>query len=519
MFRHRSARDVRFRDRIILAALCAGGFGAVLLLANWWFRAEHVANLPLYVLLSLVFWYGMSRIVLGWINLLALRKDPHVPAPQGLRVAVFTTSSPGEPLSMFEVTLAACKRITYPHTTYLLDDTRDARFRECAERHGATWLELVGIPGAKAGKINTALERTTEDIILVLDPDHIPFPNIFDRVLGYFNDERVGFVQIVQAYYNQTRSFVARAAAEQTYTFYGPTQMGLFGHGAAVAIGANCTFRRTALESIGGHGIGLAEDLITSIRLHAAGWRSVYVPEVLARGLVPEDLGSFYKQQLKWARGVYEVVFAEFPRLFSKLDMWQRLAYGAIGTYYLYGVTMLGYLVLPYLYLWTGTQPAAMPFAEFAIAGAPVALFGIIIYFYAQRWLAHPETEFGLHWRGMALKIACWPVFLVGTVLAVARAEIPYIPTAKEGQRGEFIKLAWPHLVVIGTFVITVIHTLYVRGYRAPEESLSLTSEAVWAMIGFASIAVVLLFGGIYAAWRARTVRPGTAWDGINATS
>ena len=34
------------------------------------------------------------------------------------------------------------------------------------------------------------------------------------------------------------RSFTAKGAAEQTYTFYGPTQMGLNGYGGAVAIGA-----------------------------------------------------------------------------------------------------------------------------------------------------------------------------------------------------------------------------------------------------------------------------------------
>ena len=85
---------------------------------------------------------------------------------------------------------------------------------------------------------------------------------------------------------------------------------GMHGTGTAVAIGANCTFRRTALESIGGHGIGLAEDLVTSIRLHAAGWKSVYVPEVVSRGLVPGDLESFLKQQLKWSRGVHECSFA-----------------------------------------------------------------------------------------------------------------------------------------------------------------------------------------------------------------
>src|SRR2546429_2265765 len=59
--------------------------------------------------------------------------------------------------------------------------TRRSSDLKVASRNGAVWLELVGIPGAKAGKINHALMRTDEDFILVLDPDHIPFPEFLDR--------------------------------------------------------------------------------------------------------------------------------------------------------------------------------------------------------------------------------------------------------------------------------------------------------------------------------------------------
>ena len=373
LWRHRRAAPVRLVDRIVLACLAGFGLVTVLRLADWWFRPEHVANAALFAILSLAFWYGISRIVLGWLNYTRIASAPERVAPPGRSVAIFTTSSPGEPLAMFEQTLRACAKVRYPHVTYLLDDTRNPALRELAEREGATWLELVGLPGAKAGKINAALARTSEEFVLVLDPDHIPFPEFLDRVLGSFVDAGIGFVQVSQAYYNQSRTFTARGAAEQTYGFYGPVQMGLHGLGGCVAIGANCTFRRAALDSIGGHGIGLAEDLVTSIRLHAKGWRSVYVPEVLSRGLVPEDLGSFYKQQLKWARGVYEVVFAEFPVAFASLTWWQRLSYLTIGTYYLSGVTTLLFLLLPYVFLWMGYLPASMRFEEFLVAAAPVA--------------------------------------------------------------------------------------------------------------------------------------------------
>ena len=516
LWRWRSAAAARGRGRFVLTVCVAAGLLLTVRFADWWFRPAHVANLPLYVLLSLALWYGVGRMILGWINLLAVSRPGHRPAPAGLSVAIFTTSAPGEPLGMFEKTLAACARVRYPHTTYLLDDTRDPRFRALAERHGAVWLELLDLPGAKAGKINAALARTTDELILVLDPDHIPFPNFLDRVLGHFADPDVGFVQVAQAYYNQSRSFTARGAAEQTYTFYGPTQMGLHGHGAPVAIGANCTFRRAALDSVGGHGIGLAEDLVTSIRLHAAGWKSVYVPEVVSRGLVPEDLGSFYRQQLKWARGVYEVLFSEVPRALGRLRWRQRLSYLAIGTYYLFGVTTPMYLAIPYLYLWRGVQPAAMRFDEFVTVGAPVALLGITIYLLSQRWLCHPEQEKGLHWRGLSLKIACWPVYLVGTLLGVFRAHVPYIPTAKEARRGHFFQLAWPHLLLGLVYTISVGWTFYRRVFLTPEASLLLTSEAVWGMVAFATFALALASGGIRGAWEARALPPGVPWDDVD---
>src|SRR5712691_695967 len=360
IFRHRRARPVANWERWILAVLLFLALQSVAYFAQWWFRLEHVNNVALFVLLSLATWYGISRMLIGWYNAFHIEQPDPIGAAPGLRVAVFTTSSPGEPYEMFVRTLAALRDVRYPHTTYLLDDTRDPRFAGLAREMGAVHLEIIGVAGAKAGKINRALELTDEEFILVLDPDHIPFPQFLDRVLGYFADEKVGFVQVSQAYYNAPQSFVARAAAEQTFTFYGPTMQGMHGTGTTVAIGANCTFRRKALASIGGHGIGLAEDLVTSIRLHAAGWTSVFVPEVVSRGLVPADLDSFLKQQLKWSRGVHDVLFHEYARAFRRLTIHQKISYLMIGSYYVVGLTTLIYLSIPLLYLWFGAQPAVI---------------------------------------------------------------------------------------------------------------------------------------------------------------
>jgi len=516
IWKFKEAPFAKSLDRFVLLVLVAGGIFSVLLFADWWFKEDNIDNIWLYIILSATLWYGIVRLVLIWINYLRVDKPLPIEAPQGLSVAIFTTSSPGEPLSMFEKTLAACRNIEYPHTTYLLDDTRDPAFKEVAERNGAVWLELVGIPGAKAGKINAALKLTKEDFILVLDPDHIPFPNFLDHTLGFFNDPQVGFVQVSQAYYNQYRSFTAAGAAEQTYTFYGPTQMSLYGRGCSVAIGANCTFRRKALESIGGHGIGLAEDLITSIRIHAAGWTSIYNPVIVSRGLVPEDFGSFCKQQLKWSRGVFEVTFAEIPRLFSKLSFWQKLSYFSIGTYYFVGATQFFFTILPFIFFFTGVLPARMSFVDFVVHGSFVAIFAIFIYLYVQRWMCDPSTERGIHWRGMVLKFACWPVFLLGFSLSVIDKDIPYIPTAKKAVTGYFTPFARPLVIQSLLFIITVFCVFTYRRFFMPESMLLLSAEKVWGMVAFAFIAFVMAVGGVLAALEAQNLTEEEPWSKID---
>jgi cellulose synthase (UDP-forming) len=501
---HLRAAPIRLRDRILIGIVIFLGVQSVVLFALWWFRPEHVNQPVLFALLSVAVWYGVSRIVVGWYNYFHIEQPEPRPAPPGKRVAVFTTSSPGEPFEMFVQTLAALREVRYPHTTYLLDDTRDPRFRELAAQMGAVHLELVGLPGAKAGKVNAALEQTDEEFILVLDPDHVPYPPFLDRVLGYFDDPEVGFVQVAQVYYNQSRSFVARAAAEQTYAFYGPIMQGMHGSATAVAIGANCTFRRKALKSIGGHGIGLAEDLVTSIRLHAAGWRSIYVPEVLARGLVPEDLGSFLEQQLKWARGVYDVLFREYPRAFRSLSWHQRLSYLMIGTYYLVGVTTPIYLAVPLLYLLTGRQPAAMFLYEYLLHGLPVAAIGIAAYLFVQRWLCDPSRERGLHWRGTLLKIGSWSVYLKGLWLALRGIAVPYIPTAKERQSGSFLRHAALPLAIAFVSVAAAGWALHDRYFRMSEAEVRLTTEATAGMLAFAAVNVLFMSGRLVAAWESR---------------
>jgi cellulose synthase (UDP-forming) len=507
IFRHRRAGPVKRWERWALGVLLFLGLQSVVYMAWWWFRLEHVHDAALFVLLSLATWYGIFRMIVGWYNAFHIEQPAPREAPPGLSVAIFTTSAPGEPYEMFVRTLAAAREIRYPHTTYLLDDTRDPRFAALAVETGAVPLELVGLPGAKAGKINAALEATSEDFVLVLDPDHVPLPELLDRVLGHFDDPRVGFVQVAQAYHNAGESFVARAAAEQTFVYYGPILQGMHGTGTAVAVGANCTFRRKALDSIGGHGVGLAEDLVTSIRLHAEGWTSVYVPEIVTRGLVPSDLDSYLKQQLKWSRGIHEVLFREYPRAFPKLTAFQRISYLMIGTYYLVGLTSLIYFSIPLLYLFFGRQPAVMLLSEYLQHALPVGICGVAIYLFLQRWLCDPDRERGVHWRGTLLKIGAFNVYLKGLALALLGVAVPYIPTAKERRAGRFWPLAGVPLAVVALSAAAAAWTVTRRLFAVPEAEVRISTEVTLGMLGFLVLNSIFMGGRVYAAWQDRRRR------------
>jgi cellulose synthase (UDP-forming) len=101
---------------------------------------------------------------------------------------------------------------------------------------------------AKAGNVNNALLQTDGDLILVLDADQIPAPEIALRTAGYFRDPKVAFVQTPQYFYNipPTDPFGSDAPL-----FYGPIQQGKDGWNAAFFCGSNAILRREALMQLG----------------------------------------------------------------------------------------------------------------------------------------------------------------------------------------------------------------------------------------------------------------------------
>jgi len=442
------------RARWMLKILFLLGLQALFYFADYWFHCGGKRGVLFVCLTFAVFW-GMVRSVYDWwVFLWADHPDDLEPSPKvaelaDTRMDVLTTAMPGEPFAMFEGTLTAISKLEGLNRAYLLDGGNDPLLASLCERLGVIHVDCREISGAKAGKVNFCLTTFSEaPFVLVIDPDHIPRPNFLTRVLPYFRDPEVGFVQVVQAYYNVRDSWVAWAAAEQTFGFYGATQLGLGGLGIPTAIGANCTFRRAALDSIGGHAEHLAEDALTSMRLHAQGWKSVYLPWRGSSGLVPTDLGAFWKQQLKWATGMCYLLFQEVPTLLRRFGPRARLHYLMAASFYLGGVASALNLLLPILFLFAKVYAVNMPLMGFLLHIAPYLMVSSGIVALAQRWGSHRE-ERGFPWRSALLEKATWHVYLLGAIYGATGRKVPYLPTPKEGSDKPIPWLVAPHWVVI----------------------------------------------------------------------
>lgn len=440
-------------------------------------RGEPWFYWPILVTLS----YRMLWWAMEWVNYIRPKVEPHAPCRRDWKVDVLTTACPGEPRGMILRTLAAMVSIRYPHTNYLCDEGDDPVLKEACLILGVKHVTRKQKTQAKAGNINNALAQATGDIVVVLDPDHEPAPFLLDRVLGHFENPLVGFVQSVQAYRNQGESYVADGAAKQTYLFYGPLMIGMNAYGTTQAIGANCVFRRAALDSIGGHSAGLSEDMHTTMRLYAKGWRSVYVPEILTRGLVPSSLSAFCKQQLKWACGSMELLLQEYPKLFRGMTHWQRVHYILAPVYFLRGFTSAIDIVVPILCLFSGGTPLRMNPLEFSVMYAAVLLVASIIRQHAQRWVIE-EQDRGAHFIGGILAKGCWWVYMQGALSAICGIKLPYIPTPKDNEVRDSWSLAIPNVIASVVSLAAVIYGLR-RDF----------SPYTWAMAGFACMNIAQL--------------------------
>ncbi|HET6999484.1 MAG TPA: glycosyltransferase [Solirubrobacterales bacterium] len=336
------------------------------------------ANPILFAMLLATEVYGLYALaVLAWFS---WSRPPAVrPATTPGRSVDVYVCTYDEPSEVVMATLAGCRALTYPHTTYLLDDGRRPEMEEMAKLAGARYLTRPDNSHAKAGNLNAALPRTTGDLVLMLDADHVPMPDALDALVGYFDDERMALVQTPHDFFNHDSVQHYVVGRHEQSLFYRVVCPGKDRHGAAYWCGSAALINRHALLAIGGVATEtIAEDFHTTIRLLRDGWRTRYHDEVLVQGLAPHDLDGYLLQRDRWARGNLAVfTLPESPLRASELTPLQRLSYFASLFAYLAPPMRLLLLLTLGAVLWTGALPLKISVVALAALWLPSVLLNL----------------------------------------------------------------------------------------------------------------------------------------------
>jgi cellulose synthase (UDP-forming) len=278
-------------------------------------------------------------------------------AGEQVDVDVFITTY-GEDLAVIRRTVQAAVAMHGRHRTYVLDDGHSDDVRRLARSSGAHYFRRPERDHAKAGNVNAALARTSGQFFVILDADFVPSEHFLVETLPFFARRSVAFVQTPQSYGNLT-NFISRGAGYMQTVFYKLIQPGRNRFNAAFCVGTNVMFRRTAIEDVGGmYTASKSEDVWTSLMLHERGWRSVFLPEVLAVGDAPETIAAYAKQQLRWATGGFEILLTHNPFGFRRrLTLDQRLQYFSTASHYLTGIATALLLLVPPLEIFLDLRP------------------------------------------------------------------------------------------------------------------------------------------------------------------
>jgi cellulose synthase (UDP-forming) len=422
---------------------------AALFYLKWLLVDARPDNHFLFALLVAAEVFNVTQAAGFWYTI-AHQKWTDAPVPDFRKtretVDIFVTVC-GEAADIVEKTVRGATAIRHPRTTvWVLDDGKSPEIELLARLNDARYLIRPDRRGAKAGNINEALKRTSSKFVLMLDADHVPKPEFLEQTLGAFEDS-TAFVQTPQVYVNRETNRVAGGAHEQQTLFYGPILRGKNAQGAVFSCGTNVVFRRAALEAIGGMPEdSITEDLRVSLLLSQAGWRSVYVPSVLAEGIGPVDVGGYFSQQLRWARGGLEILFKRKP-FYHGMRPATQLQYALSFLYWFTGWAYAAYLVLPVAYLVFGQRPVHVP-NQYPAYFLPYLLTTLVTMTYA--------ADFRLSFRAVWFTLASFPVHIAALVSAVLGRKLDFVVTSKGGAQHS-LRPAGVHITVLAVLAVAAV--------------------------------------------------------------
>ncbi|MGB3614966.1 MAG: UDP-forming cellulose synthase catalytic subunit [Elainellaceae cyanobacterium] len=327
------------------------------------------------ILLFVAELYAIGTLLLSYFQTIRTRDRQHVsiahvPEQELPSVDIYIPTY-NEDVEIVRRTAIAALAVDYPTSrrqVFVLDDGRKylkrrTMLKQMCDEVGCAMLTRPDNDHAKAGNINTALKRTPGHLVLILDCDHIPSKQILQRTVGFFlGNPKVSLVQTPHWFYNPDpfeRNLLTQGHIPVgNELFYKLVQKGNDFWNATFFCGSAAIIRKDHLLEVGGIAVEtVTEDCHTSLRLHKLGYETVYYDKIMVAGLAPDTFSSYVGQQIRWARGMAQILRLENPFLNWKLSLPQRLCYLSATSHFFYGFPRLMYAIAPVLYLLCGINP------------------------------------------------------------------------------------------------------------------------------------------------------------------
>ncbi|MFN3744332.1 MAG: glycosyltransferase [Hyphomicrobiaceae bacterium] len=267
--------------------------------------------------------------------------------------------------AILERTIVGALALDYPrYRVWVLDDGRRPWLEALAARLGAHYLTRPDNAHAKAGNINNGLRHVATlpeppDFISILDADFVPAPHFLRRALSLFREDDVGIVQTPQHFINpdplQSNLSIARVWPDEQRYFFDVVMASKDAWGASFCCGTSSVIRFPVLQQIGGFPTeSVTEDYLVTLKMKAAGYRTVYLNERLSLGLAPEGLKEYVTQRSRWALGfvqIYRGALGPFRRnnglsLMDRVSLTETFLYWSAA----HSFRLLG-IIIPILYL------------------------------------------------------------------------------------------------------------------------------------------------------------------------
>ncbi len=294
-------------------------------------ETARIATLVLYyAVLALLAMYGTHRAMMVRLYYRHRRDVPH-PAGELPVLPRVTIQLPiYNEVYVVERLIEAVAAIDYPRALLeiqVLDDSTDETrevARRVVARYRALGFEIAhrtreDRKGFKAGALQAGLEAARGEFLMIFDADFLPTPEIVRASLPYFSDPSVGMVQARWEHLNRDYSLLTRI---QSIFLDGHF---VIEHTARHRSGRFFNFngtagiwRRRCLEEIGGwQSDTLTEDLDISYRAQLAGWKFVYLKDLVVPAELPVDMNGFKSQQHRWTKGSIQTGRKLLPAIFK----------------------------------------------------------------------------------------------------------------------------------------------------------------------------------------------------------